>query len=230
MDIDTPQVSREKIAEVNSFMRFFCSVVLALVVTFPAQSLALQLGPISRQHVAEGYIYTVPVYVEMDGYSTFQGNVFASDEFLAQTTIKMEKDYEGDAQLAIYTDWHLNEEDIEVEVHYQGRETRENYLLPGTGITAAPRIPSTCYRQWILRGTMLGNIVRILQTCGHELGSWPHSSNKDYTDYKIDQSIPLPNPGGLQEVLDYVAENYGFIGKPSSNLASRVINFREVSK
>ena len=186
---------------------------------------ALRLGAASRIVIDGGYLYSMPIQAQLDGYSTFRAVLVGGDvDFLSQTSTEIIKTDRG-AALQFWTPRHLASIDITARVEYQGRSVSKTYrLLPVAEIAQdGEALLYGCRQQWVIRGTLINNIVRIFRECGRRLGRWPLLDGEDYVDFVILRSIALPLEGGLSELLDFVRDRFGF--KAATSQSDDVIGF-----
>lgn len=188
----------------------------------------LNLGSASRTRMADKHVYLIPISAIIDGYSTFRAVLTSTDDdFLAQTTSEIIKTKKG-ATLRVFTPLHLDDVVLAVQVDYQGRSTNETYRLKADNVDLIAGIDvSRCQRQWILRGTLVSNIKRILGVCGYVLGEWPMKDVANYVDFVLLEASALPDPGGLPELVDYVRVRFGFAAQISQH--SRVVSFIDLT-
>ena len=200
-------------------------VVLLVICASNLAAQPLSLGKAQRMFKNNGYLYTLPISIQIDGYSTFRAVLVGGDvDFLSQTSTEIIKTDRG-AALQFWTPRHLASIDITARVEYQGRSVSKTYrLLPVAEIAQdGEALLYGCRQQWVIRGTLINNIVRIFRECGRRLGRWPLLNGADYVDFVITQSIALPLEGGLSELLDFVRDRFGF--KAATSKSDDVIGF-----
>ena len=190
---------------------------------------SVRLGSATRTTTQGLYLYQVPIRAQIDGYSTLQASFRGNSEIVDYIESEIVGVDIGKPLLVFSTPRHLDNYDVQVTVDYQGRSHSKTYGLAPTKVAYGNdhAVPSGCARQWIVPGTLLNNVTRILAACNRSVGLWP-MENGQYLDFRITVASPLQRPGELKDLLAFVEKNYGLQAK-ITNSESGVIDFTDIS-
>ena len=172
----------------------------------------LELGD-AVQHVTDrGYFYVIPVKAQVDGFSTMRAVYKGDPKFVKDVEGEVAIDEHGTPYLALLTPKHYGSKELYVFVQYQGLENVKFYELvsPQSVENDPDALPTKCEEQWVIRGTLVSNIERILGVCHHIFGLWPLQTDGLVVDYVVQRSVKLAGLGGLESLLSYVESVYGF--------------------
>lgn len=211
------------------------NLVLLFCLWFFAQGIQadIKLGNLSRSILDGRFVYLLPIAVNIDGYSTIRAQLQGDQGFLADIDGKMMLDQGNRVFYRFAAPLHLEEQLIAVTIGYQGQKSTKAYRLKphNRANITEKEIPQKCAEQWMLEGSLILNIRRIVKVCGFALGEWPHANNEEWIDFIVPQNYPLSAPGDLPEFLRHIADTYaleavifnreGYLG---------TINFKKIAR
>lgn len=216
----------------------------------PAFSAALVIQELVSRAEGGKTIYTIPVTLEADGYSTVGYETIMPAGLAANTTHRMVQTASGTEIRITPKNRVETPEEILVVVSYLGKTAIRPFTIPTAeaeqkeaevqagkvGIASKASLDPmeeppgdpvqalpACSGYSIHPGTIIGNVLRIFDDCDQQLGNWPEASDGVYQDYRITEVIPLPAPGGLARLLEVLETRFGMRGQP--NLPAGTIDF-----
>ena len=237
-------------------MRIIAFAIICLLpqIGFTAAAAAtFALGAVRQATPAAPQEYVVEVDVAADGYSTFSANIVGDTDAmrLIRKWVAVERERGVDVVITT-TETIETPRIITLIAQYQGRERAGRYRLQPVisapeeakaNVTAMAEVPvkdaepekveepekiePVCPYLTVKEGSLMANVERLADQCGHRMGIWYPGDSEKLVDWIVKRDKHTKNSEGVTGLLALLEAQYQLTGVIRSEGKDKYIDFYE---